>query len=197
MYLMCSDVSGGDEIFVIDLKKDTWSDEYKNLASIGRMAEIKANIAKMSQQIDSFVMPSYQQLSYKKLNIIAECGGVLPNTQKIDFSEFNIWSQVWTVDERRANVPEFYWDRTDNRLGGLYDVNGKTRFTVEQIVNMAANYESQGKSFTIWAGHCLDPYYMSLDTFDKILTAAPTTCKSLVFADVITSYSIHYTKLYD
>lgn len=49
---------------------------------------------------------------------------------------------------------------------------------------MAIDYEAKNQPFTLWAGHGNDPFYIQIETLEKILEVAPNTCYGFVYAEM-------------
>lgn len=174
-YYMASDISGGDAIYALKLDNDHWGEAFENIQQVGRIKEIQGNIRTLDEQIDAFVMPSYQQ-SISKDHLISlnhidpKIESALTN-DAIHFPK----NYLWTEDYDRSSLSEYWATHKDKRK--KYDM------TAEQIIAEATRLEAEGQDFTVWAGHTTDPFYFSMSTAEEILKAAPNHFKMFIFSE--------------
>lgn len=194
--ILGSETSGGDCIHLIDAKAAGWMDSYAGLKPQGRIKEVMDNIESVREKIKRFVPPAYQPACETKYIIVSEAGrpfnpskaaeldpmlseSPLAELHRALFPYENVAFSAnrWFSDNRdRSGLPP-PWDRKrDQRM--TYSL------TKEEIISYAARMESLGVHFTMTAGHGNDPLFMSLDTIEGILLAAPRTCDGFLFPEM-------------
>ncbi len=174
---MGSSVSGGDEIMAFRLDQKGWQEKFRNVQSIGQLAEIESNIRNLNQQIIEFKPPVYQTKSNKAIIISpAPDGKVFKN---ISFNTAITLSQK--IEERN----ELWCKVRDPRR--LYN------YTADEIVKIIADKEAEGKDFVIWAGHGFEMHF-PLSTFERAIKAAPMHLKGFIFAEM-TSVDNHMQEI--
>jgi hypothetical protein len=100
--------------------------------------------------------------------------------QKLEGAQLKIavqtnWKENW---DRAALVKKI------GKVALKKDKRGKYQLSHKQIVSMAKDFEKQGQPFVVWAGHVTDPFYMSIETLEAILAAAPNTAHGFIYAEM-------------
>ncbi|TPN81188.1 PQQ-binding-like beta-propeller repeat protein [Aquimarina algicola] len=170
-------VDGGNVVRFFDLKNDKWWDTKHKKE--GRMAEVADNLKKLYEQTLNFKLPSYQKRSDKEW-VMSTRENIDPKLDKLNGGNVKFVIQ---------KSPKEGTDRSPlvALLGDIAlkkDRRGKYQDTREEIVEMARKMEEQGQPFTMWAGHGNDPFYIQIETLEKILEVAPTTCYGFVYAEM-------------
>ncbi len=171
--------TGGDNaVYVFDPSKKNWWKE--NTKWEGRLAEVTENLETLYDQAIVFEPPAYQQPSQKPF--VMNYGGKIPKEvqnldyNKIIFLDQKAWSEDYDRSDILAAVGEEYASRRDKRKP-YTDKH-------EDLVRKAKAYEKSGTPFLIWAGHGTDPFYVSIDSLEAILEAAPETCYGFIYAEM-------------
>lgn len=166
-WYMGSEVSGGDEIVALRLDQPGWKQAYAKVKSIGRLAQIEANMARLREQIAAFHPPAYQPAPRDALVISRKPAG--RNDRHLAFLDNWTWSQKY--DDRNE-----LWCR---------DIDGRKRYdmTAEEIAAAARKLEEQGRDFAVNSGHG-HAVHFPLSTFEKILAAAPNHLWGFEFSEM-------------
>ena len=190
--IAAGEVDGGNSVYFYNLnKKDWWRKAQKRQ---GRMQEVAENLNKLYEQTLNFKLPSYQKISDKEW--------VMITSKKIDSKVERLKGGDIKFVIQKA--PKEGTDRSHlvakiGKSALKKDKRGKYKSTREEIVQMARDYEAQGQPFTFWAGHGNDPFYIQIETLEKILEVAPKTCYGFVYAEmdkVDDPRVIHFVKEY-
>ncbi|WP_435314856.1 hypothetical protein [Cellulophaga fucicola] len=177
-YLLgAGEVDGGNAVYVYNLDAKNWWNTTQ--PKQGRMLEVEENLAKLYQQTLDFKLPEYQKkstedwvmITSKKIN--AEVEKLNGNNIK-----FVIQKSPKESTERSAMV------KVMGKIALKKDRRGKYQDSREDIVQMARDYEAKNQPFTLWAGHGNDPFYIQIETLEKILEVAPNTCYGFVYAEM-------------
>ncbi|MGJ8680545.1 hypothetical protein [Paraglaciecola sp.] len=170
-------VGGGNTLYSFDLNKSDWYQTKHKLQ--GRLADVESNINNLYQQALDFELPSYQTKSDKPWFMITSA---TPNkqVQKLDGAQLKTaiqtnWKENWDRTTLAKNIGEIALKK---------DKRGKYQLTRKEIVGMAKDFEKKGQPFVVWAGHVTDPFYMSIDTLEAILAAAPNTAHGFIYAEM-------------
>jgi len=193
--LLGSGISGGDCIYIIRMNQSGWEEALEKLGYQGNLATIVSNIEQLIVQIKDFQPPPYQPLEHPDVLSVFPYGPYNPGTlseletgrsfaplmalheQEFPYPHLNFAGNQWfSEDWDRSHLPYGWGEQRDRRM--------TYRFTSKEIVDHAKRLEAEGLSFVMTAGHGNDPFFMSLETFEGILRAAPTTCKGFIFPEV-------------
>lgn len=175
--LAAGEVDGGNAIYFYDLNnKDWWKTEHKRQ---GRMAEVQKNINTLYGQILNFKLPEYQKKSQKEWVMITP-KVVDSKVSKLKGGDVKFVIQKSPKEStERSHLVAIMGD-----IALKKDKRGKYQDSREAIIQIARDYEAQGQPFTFWAGHGNDPFYIQIETLEKILEVAPNTCYGFVYAEM-------------
>ncbi|WP_111708874.1 PQQ-binding-like beta-propeller repeat protein [Lutibacter citreus] len=190
--IAAGEVDGGNTLYFYDVSKNNWWNTTHKMQ--GRMLEVEKNIDKLYQQTLMFTPPSYQKKSDEDW--------VMITSKEIDSKVKKLKGQDIKFVIQKA--PKEGTDRSHlvakiGKTALKKDKRGKYQETREEIVQMARDYEAQGQPFTFWAGHGNDPFYIQIETLEKILEVAPTTCYGFVYAEMANVDDprvVHFVKEY-
>ncbi|WP_077406389.1 PQQ-binding-like beta-propeller repeat protein [Cellulophaga omnivescoria] len=171
------EVDGGNAVYVYNLDhKNWWSTKQPKQ---GRMLEVENNLAKLYQQTLDFKLPEYQQKSDEDWVMITS-KKINEDVKKLTANnvKFVIQKSPKESTERSTMV------KAMGKIALKKDKRGKYQDSREDIVQMAKDFEAKGQPFTFWAGHGNDPFYIQIETLEKILEVAPTTCYGFVYAEM-------------
>lgn len=182
-----SSISGGDGIYALHLDKPGWEASFEGLKPEAKLAMIERNIDLLNRQIAAFKPPSYQP-SPRKTTVITK--NILDKVHTDGQAEIE---ETFFKDGayRHVSFAPYYtrsekYDRS--KLDGIWktkrDRRAKYNYSAKELVAFAAEREKKREPFALWAGHGSDPFYMQLSTMEKMLAAAPTMLKALVFAEL-------------
>ncbi|WP_303317257.1 hypothetical protein Q4Q34_01750 [Flavivirga abyssicola] len=185
-------VDGGNTICFYDLEQPKWW--LTTHKKQGRMLEVEKNLDVLYQQILNFELPEYQEPSEQEWVMITK--------EKIDpkLKSLNGTDVKFVIQKSPK-------ERTDRShlvavLGNIAlkkDKRGAYQDSREDIIQMARDFEARKQPFTFWAGHGNDPFYIQIETLEKILEVAPNTCYGFVYAEmdkVEDPRVIHFIKEY-
>ncbi len=171
-------IGGDNAVYEFDLTKDDWWKQ--NIEPIGRLAEVTENIEELYEQVLDFTPPAYQKPATKPwiMSYEGETPTMRPDNDfnKIIYLKQETWSEKYDRKEIIAAVGEQYGKKIDKRKS--YDL------TKADLVAKASEFEKTNQPFLIWAGHGSDPFYISIDSLEAILEAAPTTCHGFIYAEM-------------
>lgn len=181
-------VSGDNGVYEFDLKKDDWWKDHTQWT--GRMAEVNQNLETLYKQVVDFKPPSYQKPAKKPW--VMGYGGEIPteiaslNFNEVIFVQQQSWGENYDRSAILAACGEEYGAKRDKRK--------KYEDTQADLVGAAKALEKDGTPFTVWAGHGSDPFYVSIDTLEAVLAAAPTTCYGFIYAEMANTSDprVHY-----
>ena len=171
------EVDGGNALYFYDLNdKNWWKTSHKRQ---GRMLDVQENINTLYVQTLDFKLPDYQKKSEKEWVMITP-KEVSPKVNKLKGGDIKFVIQ---------KAPKEGADRSHlvAKMGDIAlkkDKRGKYNESREEIIQMARDYEAEGQPFTFWAGHGNDPFYIQIETLEKILEVAPNTCYGFVYAEM-------------
>lgn len=171
------EVDGGNAVYVYNLDhKNWWS---KKQPKQGRMLEVENNLAKLYQQTLDFKMPEYQKKSDEDW--------VMITSKKIneDVKKLTANNVKFVIQKS----PKEGTDRSEmvkimGEIALKKDKRGKYKESREDIIQMAKDFEAKNQPFAFWAGHGNDPFYIQIETLEKILEVAPNTCYGFVYAEM-------------
>ena len=171
------EVDGGNAVYVYNLDAKNWWNTTQEKQ--GRMLEVQENLAKLYQQTLDFKLPAYQKKSEKDwVMITSKKVDAAVNNLNGNNVKFVIQKSPKESTDRSALVKIIGKDALKK------DKRGKYQDSREDIVQMAIKYEAEGQPFTFWAGHGNDPFYIQIETLEKILEVAPNTCYGFVYAEM-------------
>lgn len=164
-----SSISGGDSISPIDLSDPKWRHQFEGLQPIGKAKDILENLQDLREKLRSRRREDHAHSTRPLVivNLTADEVATLAaknNCNSIDIASYEVLTEKIPPD----------WPR-DSRMS--YDLSR------EQIIDFASDMESRGHNFAMWAGHG-GSFYMTLETLEGVLKAAPKTCKAFVFAEM-------------
>ncbi|MDZ8117048.1 hypothetical protein [Pontiella agarivorans] len=181
-------VAGDNGVYEFDLQKDDWWKDH--VQPQGRIAEVNRNLETLYKQVVSFVPPAYQKPADKPW-VMGYNGEIPDDIAKLKFNEVvMVKQQSWGEDYNRVPIVE----AVGAEFGNKRDKRKKYSDTQEDLVRQAREFESEGMPFTVWAGHGSDPFYVSIDTLEAVLEAAPSTCYGFIYAEMANTKDprIHY-----
>ncbi len=189
--LLAGEVSGGNSVYSIDLSNKQWIKEVPK--SIGRMQDVEKNISTLYKQTLEFVPPAYQKRSTKPWMMIAKSAPeevMALNGADLNFIKQEKWDE---------NTDRTYLVNLIGKSALKRDKRAKYDLTREQIINKAKQMEKKGTPFILWAGHGNDPFFLHIETMEKILEVAPNTCHGFLYAEMHDTKDprvIHYVNEY-
>ncbi|MDO7173156.1 hypothetical protein [Mariniflexile sp. AS56] len=175
--IAAGEVDGGNGLCFYDVSKDNWWKTKHNKQ--GRMLEVEQNLNTLYEQTLKFTPPSYQKKSNKDWIMITS-KEIDSKVEKLNGQaiKFVIQKSPKEGTDRSAMV------KIIGDIALKLDGRGKYQDSREAIVQMARDYEAKGQPFTFWAGHGNDPFYIQIETLEKILEVAPNTCYGFVYAEM-------------
>jgi len=176
--IVAGEVGGGNGVYQYDLNQDNWLEtEHQRL---GRMEEVQQNMAQLYQQTLNFKMPSYQQPA-KKPWLMVTSFKEAPALQSLKGNPIKyIIQETFTEDFDRTTIIE----NVGEKEAAKRDKRKKYNLSQAEIVAKAKVHEANNQPFVIWAGHGNDPFYVSIETLEKVLEVAPTTCNGFIYAEM-------------
>ncbi|WP_111709771.1 PQQ-binding-like beta-propeller repeat protein [Lutibacter citreus] len=183
----CGQVGGGNGLYFYPLsKKEWWNTDHKFQ---GRIAKVEENIDELYKQVLNFKLPKYQKKSTKSFNMIT---GMRPNEEvkKLKGGSVNYIRQ-FTLSEStdRSNLV-----KAIGKDALKLDKRQKYELSREDVVDIARKSEADNEPFVIWAGHGMDPFYLQIETLEKILEVAPNMCHGFIYAEIANPLDprVHY-----
>jgi hypothetical protein len=171
------EVDGGNGLYFYDVSKNNWWNTTHKLQ--GRMLEVEQNLNSLYEQTLKFTPPSYQKKSDKDWVMITS-KEIDSKVKKLNGQDIQFVIQKSPKEGTdRAHLVEKIGKEALKK-----DKRGKYQDFREDIIQMARDYEAQGQPFTLWAGHGNDPFYIQIETLEKILEVAPKTCYGFVYAEM-------------
>ncbi|GAL81951.1 hypothetical protein JCM19274_131 [Algibacter lectus] len=190
--IAAGEVDGGNALYFYDLNDKNWFKT--NFEKQGRMFEVEQNLNALYEQTLHFKLPSYQKKSDKEWVMITS-KKTRPEVDKLKGANVKYVIQKAPKESTdRSHLVALMGD-----IALKKDKRGKYQDTREEIVQMARDYEAEGQPFAFWAGHGNDPFYIQIETLEKILEVAPNTCYGFVYAEmdkVNDPRVIHFVKEY-
>jgi len=190
--IAAGEVDGGNGIYFYNLNKNSWwNTSHKKQ---GRMVAVKQNLNTLYNQALNFKLPSYQKRSNKEWVMITS-KEPSSKVKKLKGGEMKFVIQKSPKEStNRYKLVSIIGDKALKK-----DKRGKYQDSRKDIIQMAKDYESQKQPFTFWAGHGNDPFYIHIETLEKVLEVAPNTCYGFVYAEmdnVTDPRVIHFVKEY-
>ncbi|TXG39089.1 WD40 repeat domain-containing protein [Seonamhaeicola maritimus] len=175
--IAAGEVDGGNAIYFYDLsKKNWWKTVHKK---VGRMLEVENNLSTLYKQTLKFNLPDYQKKSESEWVMITP-EDIDPRLDNLGGGKIKFVIQKSPKESTdRSHLVKIMGDVALKK-----DRRGKYQDSREAIVQMARDYEASGQPFTFWAGHGNDPFYIQIETLEKILEVAPNTCYGFVYAEM-------------
>lgn len=187
-YWLGSGISGGDDIYKLDLTKPDWKEDFLNLKPVGKMAQLEENMNLLLEQTVSFKAPTYQPPSPNTLVTFENSPEVIQKEyiepyglENIRFASYKMVHEVY--DREIKNATPYLLEQWERRHGSA---TSGTR-TQEELVNYALEREKEGENFFIFAGHGRPfgiDFYAQPETYHRMLRAAPNTLQGFVFAEL-------------
>lgn len=175
--IAAGEVDGGNSVYFYDLKKSSWINTVQKKQ--GRMVEVKFNLKKLYEQALNFKMPSYQQPSKKEWVMITS---KTPSSKVTRLKGGEVKFVIQTSPREGTSRSKLVAKIGEKAL--KKDRRGKYKDSRADIVQMAKDFESKNQPFTFWAGHGNDPFYVQIETLEKVLEVAPNTCYGFVYAEM-------------
>ncbi|WP_282135266.1 WD40 repeat domain-containing protein [Seonamhaeicola maritimus] len=175
--IAAGEVDGGNAIYFYDLsKKNWWKTVHKKE---GRMLEVENNLSTLYKQTLKFNLPDYQKKSESEWVMITP-ENIDPRLDNLSGGKIKFVIQKSPKESTdRSHLVKIMGDVALKK-----DRRGKYQDSREAILQMARDYEASGQPFTFWAGHGNDPFYIQIETLEKILEVAPNTCYGFVYAEM-------------
>ncbi|EDM26159.1 hypothetical protein LNTAR_16468 [Lentisphaera araneosa HTCC2155] len=181
-------VGGDNGVYEFDLTKDDWWKDHVH--PVGVADEVITNLEKLYKEVLGFTPPTYQKPA-KNPWVMTYSGEIPKEVEELKFNEVNrsiqyIWSEKYDRSAIIKVVGEEYGNKRDKRK--------PYNDSHADIVKKAEDFEKNKTPFTIWAGHGGDPFFMNVDTLEKILEVAPNTCNGFVYAEMADTKDprVHY-----
>ncbi|MBK1875784.1 hypothetical protein [Pelagicoccus mobilis] len=170
-------IGGGNAVYEYPLSKKNWMQTKHEF--VGRFAEVEENLNTLYEQALAFERPDYQEASENPWVMITSIKPT-KEVQKKKGSEILFVKQyTWHEDFDRGYLVEALGEQALKRDG-----RGKYTKTRKEMVAVAKDHEKRGEPFTVWTGHGNDPFYVSIESMEAILKAAPNTCYGFVYAEM-------------
>ncbi|UZO82225.1 hypothetical protein NBT05_07050 [Aquimarina sp. ERC-38] len=171
------EVDGGNGVYFYNTLKDKWWQQNHPLQ--GRMLEVAQNLTTLYQQTLNFTLPDYQKKSNRDW--------VMITSKKVNPKVKNLKGGTLKFVVQKS--PKENTDRSSlvkiiGKSALKRDKRGNYNDSREDIVKTAIEYEKKGQAFTFWAGHGNDPFYLQIETMEKVLEVAPTTCYGFIYAEM-------------
>lgn len=171
-------ISGGNGIYEFDMQGNDWWKT--NTEWIGRLAEVTDNLETLYDQMLAFEPPAYQQPASTPW-VMAYNGKISNEVMHRDFNKvIYVKHQMWSENYDRSDIINVVGEES----GARRDPRKPYNLSQAEIVTKATAFEAANEAFVVWAGHAGDPFYMSIDTLEAILEAAPTTCHGFIYAEM-------------
>jgi len=166
-YYLGSSVAGGDGIYAFQLDDPKWTNAFRQLKPVGKLAAIEKNIQVLKQQIADFQPPAYQPPP-RQVTVLSR----RPRGKSYPHLTF---IRGTTLSQKYENRNEL-WNR---------DIDGRRRYdlTADEIVQVARRLDAAGQGFVVWSGHG-HAVHMPLTTFKRMIEAAPEHLWGLEFAEM-------------
>ena len=170
-------VDGGDYLHFFDLNKQDWiTTRYEKG---GRMLEVEKNIQKLYEQTLNFKLPEYQSSSKKEWVMIT---AKQPNDKVLKLNGAPI--KIITQKAPKESTERSELELIMGPIALKKDKRGNYKDSREDIIQMAKEFEANGHPFAFWAGHGNDPFYIRIETLEKVLEVAPNTCYGFIYAEM-------------
>jgi hypothetical protein len=182
-----SSTTGGDGVYALRLDLPGWETAFEKMKPEAKLARIEQNIELLNRQIEQFEFPAYQRPPRKTQVVTKNILDLkmIDGQADIEATFLKDWNY-----QNVTFVP--FYTRTENFdrsvLKGIWktkkDIRHPYKFSADDLVAFAAAREAKKEPFALWAGHGTGPFYIQLATLEKMLAAAPTMLKTLVFAEM-------------
>lgn len=177
--LGCGQVGGDNTLYLYDLTKKKWAVEHEFQ---GRFAQVEKNIETLYNQAINFKVPSYQKNEKNNFTVVGMSEDDLTKeVAKLNGGDITFLSSGGNFSENTSR------DDLVAAIGEdalLLDRRRKYTNTREEIIEWARAKEKAGDDFQIWVGHGTDPFFIRIETIEKMIEVAPTTCKGLIYAEM-------------
>lgn len=164
---MGSAVSGGDGIYALRLDQPDWKKQFETIKSVGKLAQIEANLETVKKQIANFKAPDYQP-PIRHVDVISR------KPEEMNFANLS-FTRNTTLTQKIENPDELWCKHTDRRM--------RYNMTADELVASVQRMEESGQDFIIWSGHGEAMYY-PLSTFERVIKIAPKHLVGFVFAEM-------------
>lgn len=173
--------TGGDNsLYFYDATKKDWAateHQYNGLA-----LEVKENLDELYSQSLNFKMPSYQTKSEKPFVVLGLGNShFAPELDALDGGEIVVVGASKTFSE---NTPRTEMAAIIGKSADKRDRRKKYEDDPDDIVAWAVEREAAGEPFQLWVGHGTDPFYIHINTLERIVESAPTTCYGFIYAEM-------------
>lgn len=181
--LLGSEISGGDGVYRLRVDSEGWKEAFANIQPVGRLVQVERNLTALATEAQQAVPPTYQPAPRPLLVILQQDPDEIRQAYKTQRSYPNLRfaSYVHFMERYDPGIENPKWRAEFDRLH-----SGKAT-SQEEIIAFARAREAAGEDFVVWAGHGrifgID-FYITLDTIEKLLKAAPTTLQGFVFAEL-------------
>ena len=181
--LLGSDIAGDDGITILHLDGEGWQKAFESAGPIGRLAQVRRNLEVLADQAQAFSAPPYQPAARGALAIVQQKPDEVDRMYKQErsYRHLQFASYVHYTERYESGIENPKWRKEfEQRHSG--DVTPR-----EEILAEARRMEAAGQDFVVWAGHGrifgID-FYISLETIEELLKAAPKTLQGFVFAEL-------------
>ncbi len=173
--------TGGDNtLYAFDTKKSKWANTTHNFEGLAK--EVSDNMSTLYKQALDFKLPSYQTKKDKPFTVLGLKSNFLTSdVKKLKGGEVLLVSETEGFGE---STPRTEIIKAIGKDGDKRDRRKKYVNSADEIVAWAAAQEKSGKPFQLWVGHGTDPFYIQINTLERIIEAAPTTCYGLLYAEM-------------
>ncbi len=173
--------TGGDNtLYAFDVTKSQWAKTKHKFDGLAK--EVNNNMNSLYKQALDFKMPSYQTKIDKPFTVLGLKSNFLTSAvKKLDGGEVLLVSETEGFGEK---TPRTEIIKAIGKDGDKRDRRKKYNDSPDKIVAWAAAQEKAGKPFQLWVGHGTDPFYIQINTLERVIEAAPNTCYGLLYAEM-------------
>ncbi len=173
--------TGGDNtLYAFDAKKSGWAKTSHTFDGLAK--EVSNNMNTLYNQALNFSLPSYQSKTEKPFTVLGlKANYLTPEVKKLKGGNVLLISESEGFGE---STPRTEIIKAIGKDGDKRDRRKKYTNTPDEIVAWAAAQEKAGKPFQLWVGHGTDPFYIQINTLERLIAAAPTTCYGLLYAEM-------------
>ena len=148
----------------------------------GLYAQVEENINTLYKQSLKFKMPEYQSKKEKPFTLLGLPDDYIsPQVNRLNGGEMLV---VGTSKELSESTPRTDIIAAIGEVGNKRDHRKKYNKTSDEIVAWAAEQERAGNPFQLWVGHGTDPFIIQIATLERIIAAAPNTCRGFIYAEM-------------
>lgn len=173
-------VGGDNTLYTFDLNRRGWLGRKHKFD--GLYADVKNNLSTLYKQALNFKLPEYQKKKEKPFIVLGLSGSTL-NKEVAKLDGGNLFMVTAGATHTEST------DRSDlvaaiGKAALKKDKRAKYNMTSDEIVEWARQQEEKGEPFQMWVGHGTDPFYVRINTLERIIEVAPHTCYGFIYAEM-------------